>query len=143
LPCRNVLSERFVEVFSEPVEARLPEASIVEDPAGRITQRHGYEPAQPNAPLLPNGSEPRALQHADVLRDRRERHVEVARELADRLVPARQLREDRATRAIRQRPERCIELILTINHMVYYSIRNCGRQEAHLTKGARQNDAEH
>ena len=87
------------------VELCLPEGAIPGDPFGRIAQRFRGQPAtmHPAVPLA--AQQPGTLQHAQVLRDGRERHGEGRGQLCNRRLPARQPRQDRAPCRIGQRRE--------------------------------------
>lgn len=71
-----------------------------------------------------HGGEARALEHADVLRDRGQRHVESTRELLDRPLASGEPSEDLAASGIGERAEGGVEgLRVLVNHMVYYEAR--------------------
>jgi hypothetical protein len=91
------------------------------DPRERVAHGRGVERCASHAAFFLNGGEPRALQHAHVFRDGRERHREARRQLADRVIAGRESREDVAARGVGQRREGVIERPgVMVNHMVYY-----------------------
>jgi len=118
LPWRFLLWSGALEVRREPVELRLPELAVALDPRGGVAHRGGDERRAAHAPLAADAGEPRALEHAHVLRRRGQRHVEPRRQLADGLVPRRQPAQDLAPHRVRERRERGVEPRLIVNHVV-------------------------
>src|SRR5213592_1566671 len=87
-------SLELLQVLVQPVVALLPEAAVPLGPLGDLLQRSCLEPGGPPLPLPASRDQPRALQHLQVLRDRREAHLEGLGQLGDGSLPRRQPRED-------------------------------------------------
>jgi hypothetical protein len=101
--------------------------SVLLDPRLRVAHRRGGQGGVPGPPLAAHASKAGALEHADVLRDRRQRHVESTGELGDGPLTGGQSRQDLASGRVGERPERRIELLL-VNHMVNYGVAWGARQ---------------
>src|SRR5437773_10374744 len=80
------------------------------EPIRRLPQRTRAQTA--DAPLRMHASldQPRALEHVQVARNRRQRDVERLRQVADRRLAPREPGEDRAARRIGERGENDVEL---------------------------------
>ena len=66
----------------------------------------------PDASLPADGGKARTLQHAEVLRDGRQRHVEATGNLFDGAVAPRELRHDRASSPVGESAEGGVERVL-------------------------------
>src|SRR5262249_8348938 len=71
----------FGEAHGHPVEAPLPEALVVADPAGRLAQRGITQASWAQLAVRPAGDEAGVLQHPEVLGDRLDRDREGRGEL--------------------------------------------------------------
>src|SRR5919198_556975 len=80
----------------ERVETVRPEASVAGDPFRGALDRADDRPAASLPPGLLARQEPRALEHAEMLRDRGERDVERLGQRADARLAAGERHEDRA-----------------------------------------------
>ena len=92
--------------FIEPVEAFLPERAVLLQPIRGLRERLGFHAARTELRLTAARDEPRALEHAHVLGNGRQRHREPPRQLADRFVAPGKPLEDRAPRGVGERAER-------------------------------------
>src|SRR3954463_6445336 len=63
---------QIAQVVVEAVEALLPEAAVLLDPARDLAQRRGFEAARAPLRFAPAGDEPHLLEHLEMPRDRRE-----------------------------------------------------------------------
>jgi len=106
------------EICGKKVELRFPESPVFRDPRECVAHRRGTERCAAHAPLLLDGREPGALQHAHVLRDGWERHVESRRDLADRQDASGEAGEDVAPRGVGESGEGVVERPGTVNHVV-------------------------
>src|SRR5262249_17508278 len=79
-----LLALQLLQVVLEPVEALFPEHAVVLQPVGCALQRARLEPAGAPLRLAPAGDEPGALQHLQVLGDRRQAHRERLGEFRNR-----------------------------------------------------------
>src|SRR4051812_25219324 len=73
---RFLLVLQLAKVFVEPIEALFPELAIVADPVRHFLERAGVETAGAPLRVASAGDQPGALEHFQVLRDRRQAHVE-------------------------------------------------------------------
>src|SRR5438045_9684779 len=77
---------QFAQMIFQPIEALFPEPAVVLQPVGGILERVRGEPAGPPLRLATARDEPGALQHLEVLGDRRKAHRE---RLGERCAPGR------------------------------------------------------
>src|SRR6266567_3170377 len=68
-------------VVVHPVEAGLPDGSVLLGPARQLRQRRGLQGARPVLSPVPTRHQPGSLEHLDVLGDGRKGHVERLSEL--------------------------------------------------------------
>src|ERR1051325_3129159 len=94
----------------EAVETLLPEFAVVLDPLSDVLERRGLETARPPLRLASTGDESRALEHFQMLRDRRETHLERPRQFENRCFARGKPRQDGPTRRIGERGERGVEI---------------------------------
>jgi hypothetical protein len=112
---------RLGEVSLERVELLLPKLSAVLDPFDGIVHRPRPQPAAVNAPFLLAVKQARALEHAQVPRDRRRGHLKRSGQIADRSLTVREALEDAPANRIGQRGEDGVEGAGSIlNHRVKY-----------------------
>src|SRR5215218_2883039 len=81
LPVAWFSSLELVQVLVQPVVSLLPETAVPVGPLGDLLQRGHPEPRGPPLPLPAPRDESGALQHPQVLRDRRQAHLEGLRQL--------------------------------------------------------------
>src|SRR5215210_2701374 len=129
------------QVRVESVHPGLPGLLARLHPVDRLVERLGLEPARPPLRLPAADDQPRALEHLQVPRDRREAHRERLRELVDGRLALGEAREDRAARRVGEGGEREAEVVgrhvtvRLINAAIKYHRRNernsaeAGRQE--------------
>src|SRR6185436_15674301 len=86
LPTTMMLLLRFhlLQVVLEPIEPLLPDVPVALGPISHFLERCRLDPAGPPLRLTPPGDEPGALEHAQMLRDRRHAHVEELGQFGDR-----------------------------------------------------------
>src|SRR6266542_3270541 len=84
-PIALLLSSRLelVQVLVQPIVTLLPEATVPLGPLGNLLERLRPQPGGTPLPLPAPRDEPGALQHLQVLRDRRQAHLERLRQLGD------------------------------------------------------------
>src|SRR5690606_27569966 len=85
-----------VEVVAQAIEALLPEAPVALCPVGHGLEGRGFELAGTPLGLPALTDQPGALQHPQVLGDRRSAHAEGRRQLLDRGRPLGEPRQDGA-----------------------------------------------
>jgi len=107
-----------LQVRGEPVELLLPEPAVAVDPGGRLAHRARDEAAAPAAALAAALEQAGALQHAQVLGDRRQGHAERVGQLADGRLAGPQPRQDGAPRRVREGREGIAQDRFMVNHMV-------------------------
>src|SRR5262245_27474626 len=95
----------------QPVEARLPEASIAVEPRGHLAQRLSAQPRRPQLGVAAALDQAGALEHPQVLGDRLHGDRERRRDLLDARLALGEASEDRAPRGIGERGEGRIELV--------------------------------
>src|SRR5579862_3179825 len=78
------------QIEVEPIEALVVEAAIVVEPVVNILERARLDPAGPRLRLARAGDQAGALEHLEMLRDRRETHRKGFGELHDRGLAERQ-----------------------------------------------------
>src|SRR6185295_4491722 len=99
-----------VEQRVEPLEIRVPHLPITLDPQIRGLEGLCLEVTRPPLRISAARDEPRALEHLEVLRDRRLAHIERLGELVDRGIAGSQTREYRAPCRIGEGGEDRVEL---------------------------------
>ena len=100
------------KVFVQSVEAFFPESAVVIDPLGDVLERAGVEMAGPPLRVAAAGDQAGALEHFEVLGDRRHAHVERLGERGDRrLAVVRETGEDRTPGRIGEGGEGQAEMI--------------------------------
>jgi len=75
------------------------------DPVGRDVEAVGLEPARPELPVAAARDEAGALEHLQVLGDRRQAHVERLGQVVHGRFPVRELGQDRPPGGVGQRRE--------------------------------------
>src|SRR5262245_59512860 len=105
-----LLLQRF-QVVVEAIEAFLPEPPIPLDVAGDLLKRLGVQSTRAPLRVASADDEARALEHLEVLRDRREAHLERGGELRYRDLALREPREDGASGRIGESSECRIEIL--------------------------------
>jgi len=105
-------------VDGETVELVVPELAIHVEPGRRLTQRCGVEPDVSDPSDATPLDEPSALEHAQVLADRRERHGERPGQLAHGVLALGQACHDRAARGVGEGVEDAVEGTGLVNHLV-------------------------
>src|SRR2546423_6350855 len=73
----------FSKVFVQTVGTLFPELFVVAHPVGDVLERTGIETAGSPLRIAASSDEPGALEHFEVLGDRRQAHVERLRQLVD------------------------------------------------------------
>ena len=107
------------EVLRELIELKIPKLPIVLDPLGGLPHRCGDERRASHTAISADVGESCALEHANVLRDGRERHVEARGELADRPLAAGEPRYERPSCGISEGAEGAVEAgRVLVNHVV-------------------------
>src|SRR5262245_61567 len=106
-----LLLGELTQVRVEAVEALLPEAPVEGRPVGDVLEGRRLQPARTPLRLAAAGDQSGALEHLQVLRDRRHAHVERLGELGDGRLARREPRENGAARRVRERRKRRAELI--------------------------------
>ena len=96
-------------MYSEGVEAAIPEASVLFDPVSNGFERRRLEAARPPLPLLSPRNEASGFQHLEMLGDGRLTHLVWRSQLFDRDLAAGEPREDRPACRIGQGEERDAE----------------------------------
>src|SRR6266511_3782440 len=109
-------SLELVQVLVKPVVGLFPEPPVPLGPLGNLLERSRLQAGRPPLPLPAPRDEPGALQHLEVLRDRRQAHLERLRQLGDGSLPRRQSGEDRPARGIRERPEGAVQPFGGLQH---------------------------
>src|SRR4051812_23612469 len=104
-----LLGLKLFQVIIEPVEALFPELPVELDPRGGVLQRPRLQPARPPLRFAAAGDEPRALEHLQVLGNRRQGHVERLGQLVHRRLPPRQPPENRPPSRVGKGRERGAE----------------------------------
>src|SRR5439155_10943514 len=102
---------KLAEVVVQAIEAGFPVPPVLADPFGRVPERLRLQPARPPLRLTSLLEEPRALEHLEVLRDRREAEIERGRQLRDRRLALGESREDGAPRRVGEGREGDAELV--------------------------------
>src|SRR6478609_6072173 len=74
---------QFLQVVLEAIETLLPEAPVLLHPVHRLLERRSLQPAGPPLGVARPLNQPAALQHAQVLGDRRQAHVVRLGQLGD------------------------------------------------------------
>ena len=100
-----MIAEQVVEL----AEGTFPVFAVALQPGVGFGQRLSFEARRAALGVDAARDQPRALQHFEVLRDRRLTHRERRGELGDRRLAAGELRQDRAAGRIGERGEGCIE----------------------------------
>src|SRR5579864_7255726 len=72
------------QIILEPIEALLPKAPIMLDPIGNVLKRTRGETARTPLRLAAARDQTGALQHLEMLRDRRKTHFKGFRQFRDR-----------------------------------------------------------
>lgn len=111
------------------IELGLPELPVVVDPGCRLPHRRRDERGATGTALLSDARQPRALEHAHVLRHGGESHIEARREFTDCPVTGGESGENRTPRRVRERGEGDVEGRVLVNHVVYYCIPPADAQE--------------
>src|SRR6516162_1746975 len=104
-----LLSLQLAEVAVETAEAPLPVATVALGPLRHLAQRRRLQAAGPRLSAAPAAHESGALEHLQVLGDRRLAHGEGARQLHHTRLAGRQAREDGTARRIGERGEGVVE----------------------------------
>ena len=94
----------------EPVEARLPNRALLDQPAFGAGHGSWFQPAGADAPTLLGLHEAAGFEHPDVLHQAGQRHGKWPGELPDRRLPLAQPREDRSPGRIRKRAEHLVKM---------------------------------
>ena len=94
----------------EALKILFPERTIVFEPVDGLAERTGINPPRPALRVAAMGDEAGALQHFEMLGDRRLADREWFGELRDRRFAGRQTSQNRAPRWIRESGERRVEL---------------------------------
>src|SRR5690348_10344044 len=102
---------QLAQIVVEAVEALLPEAAIMLDPARHVLERSGLEPAWPPLRLAAARDEAGALQHLEVLGDGGHAHLERLGQLGDRGLAQGEPRQDGAPRRVGERREGAAEAV--------------------------------
>src|SRR5678810_252762 len=102
---------RLVEIVVEPVEAAFPMFAVGLHPLHRFAHGLRFQAAGPPLCLAALADQPGALQHLEMLGDRRETDVERLSQLTHRGLARGEPREDGAARRIRQRGKGDAEVI--------------------------------
>src|ERR1700722_13164948 len=111
-----------LELFEQDVEARevaFPPFAVTREPAACLRERFCFQAARPSLSVPATRNEPRALEHLEVLGDRRLAHRKRRCQLEDRCVTGCQSREDRPARRVGERGECRVEALgrtLSITH---------------------------
>src|SRR6187397_2701154 len=117
-----LLPLQFLDNRVQLVESCVPEPAGPLDPCRLFLQSARPEVADPHAPDLLRGDEPRLFQDADVLPHARERHVECLGQIRDGSVGMSELLQDATSGGAGERGEGRIEHVPRIlNHTVQYS----------------------
>src|SRR5829696_3322025 len=95
----------------EPVEAALPEATVLLKPRGRVAERRALQPRRAQLGGPSARDQPRVLEDLQVLGDRLDGDRERLRELAHARVALGEPVEDRTARRVRECRERAAELV--------------------------------
>jgi hypothetical protein len=95
----------------QPIEPFLPDVPVALRPVRDGLQGPGLDATPPPLRLLSLRDQPRALEHAEVLRDGGQAHVERLGELGDRAFAREETRQDRPARRVCQGGERVAQLI--------------------------------
>src|SRR5438093_1467699 len=106
------------EELVERVETFRPVAPVARDPLRGALHRADDGPAASLPSRLLARQEPRALEHAQVLRDRGQRDVEGLGERADARLATGERDEDRASGRVGECGEHRVEPLRTLNHEV-------------------------
>ena len=93
----------------EPIQARLPNRTLLDQPTFSIGHGGWLQPAGANAPTLLGFNEADGLQHPDVLHQARQRHVEWLGELPDRGLALAQTLKDGSPGWVRKSSEHTVE----------------------------------
>src|SRR5215469_5059301 len=107
-----LLSLRLAEVTVEAAEAALPVAAVAFGPLGDLAQRRRLQAAGARLSAPAAAHESRALEHLQVLGDRRLAHGERARQLHHTRFAASEPREDRPARRVGERGEGVVEAVV-------------------------------
>src|SRR5215472_18316734 len=105
-----LLSLQLLEVAVEAAEAALPVAAVAFRPLRHIAQRRRLQAARPRLTTPPAAHESRALEHLQMLGDRRLADRERARELHHPRFAAGEAREDGTARRVGERGEGVVEV---------------------------------
>src|SRR5260370_6096009 len=102
LPLLVFLGLQRAQVGVQAIEALLPEAAIMLDPAGDVLEWTGLEPARPPLRFASARDEAGALQHLEVLGDGGHAHLEGLGQLRDRSLTRGEPSQDRPPGGIGQ-----------------------------------------
>ena len=110
---------RFSKVSFEGVELLLPKLAAVLDPFDGFGHRARSQTATMNPPFPVSVEQSRALEHAQVARDRRRRDLERGRQVSDGCLAMSEALEDAAANGVGKRGEDGVERAgLILNHQV-------------------------
>src|SRR6266851_8031372 len=98
------------QINIQTIEALLPEAAIILDPVGGVPERTRLEPARTPLRLAAARDQAGALQHLEMLGDRRKAHLEGFSQFSYRGLACGEASENRAPGGIGERGEGGIEV---------------------------------
>jgi len=101
-----------IQVTCERIKLLAPESLVARHPRGGVLQRRGRKLATHDPPFLGPRDQAGILQHVQVFHETGQRHVVCGCKLAHREAVAAQRLEDMAPRAIGQRGEQRVELVV-------------------------------
>jgi hypothetical protein len=111
-------------VLLEPVEARLPLALLLGEPATQLSHALDVQPARTSLTLDPLMDKPATSKDADVAGDGLLRQVERLGELSDSRLPLRQSHDHCPTSRVAERREGSVE-VASAGHMASISTTFC------------------
>src|SRR5690348_8386649 len=91
---------RLAQIAIEPIEARVPEATIALRPFRDGFERSGFEPTRPALRIATASNQARTLEHFEVFGNRRQAHGERLGQLGHRALAARESAQNSAPRRI-------------------------------------------
>jgi len=101
-----------IQVTGKRIQLVTPESLVARHPRGGLLQRRGRELAAHDPTFLGPRDQAGILQHVQVFHETGKRHVVRGCKLADREAVAAQRLKDVAPRAIGQRSEQHVELVV-------------------------------
>ena len=111
-----------VEVGVELIETQLPRATLFHHPTFRRLEWRGCEPVRPDSSSLLRRHQPAPLEHAEVLRERRQRHAKGLGQLARRRRSSAESLDYEPAGWIREGVKDEIQVRNILRHVPYFAL---------------------